>query len=203
MEADNFLVIGITLPHCDISASEEAVAIEHYLRSGAVNFFHLRKPEASESEVIKLLRLLPKDLFPKLVLHSHYGLCTQFEFGGMHIKSSTPYRQRHHGFISRSCHGIEECRDRAEGYFYSFLSPIFDSISKPGYNSAFDLLDPLLRDTLRRQRVIALGGVTPQKFKNLFDAKFAGAALLGYLWSPKSSLEEKRNFLLERRCSLR
>ena len=61
------------------------------------------------------------------------------------------------------------------------LSPVFDSISKQGYRSAFD--PDSLRPWLEGKRVVALGGVTPERIPLLRDAGFSGAAMLGYFWN--------------------
>ena len=65
------------------------------------------------------------------------------------------------------------------GLDYRFLSPVFDSISKPGYLSAFteeDLRGHVDADTF------ALGGVTPDKLELLEQLGFGGAAMLGAAW---------------------
>lgn len=61
------------------------------------------------------------------------------------------------------------------------LSPIFDSISKNGYRSAFDLDE--IKDMITGRHVTALGGVTPDAFPILREKGFSGAALLGYIWN--------------------
>ena len=72
---------------------------------------------------------------------------------------------------------------------YLFLSPIFDSISKEGYRSAFT--PAVLREAAARgllgERVAALGGVRPELLPTLRDLGFGGAALLGCIWRDVSS----------------
>lgn len=67
---------------------------------------------------------------------------------------------------------------------YVFLSPIFDSISKSGYRSAFSYAR--LRDAADRgvidEKVVALGGVTFDKIPLLSSLHFGGAAMLGAIW---------------------
>ena len=64
-------------------------------------------------------------------------------------------------------------------------SPIYDSISKEGYlqHAAFSdrgtLADGI---SASRHPVLALGGVTPDKFSELAEWGFSGAALLGAVW---------------------
>ena len=62
--------------------------------------------------------------------------------------------------VSYSEHSMEEIQDLVFDTDYVFLSPIFDSISKVGYQSKFDDLESLkvnLKNT--KTKDIALGGV--------------------------------------------
>ena len=69
-------------------------------------------------------------------------------------------------------------------YDYLFLSPIFDSISKKGYRSAFspEQLTKAGKEGVINERVIALGGITPEKKTAIKDWNFGGIAVLGFLW---------------------
>ena len=57
-----------------------------------------------------------------------------------------------------SLHSLQELSEDLQGLDYAFLSPIFDSISKPGYTAAFDA--EALRHALSKATcpIIALGG---------------------------------------------
>ena len=66
---------------------------------------------------------------------------------------------------------------------YVFLSPIFDSISKIGYESAFDdaeVLTAFLANS--KQRVIAFGGVDADRIAICEELGFRGYAMLGDIW---------------------
>lgn len=91
--------------------------------------------------------------------------------------------------MTRSCHTLQEIRN-ADGFEYQTLSPVFDSISKQGYYSCFDI--NALSGEIAGKNVIALGGITPEHFLLLREKGFMGAALLGYIWNGdfSSSLEE-------------
>ena len=197
-----FSIIGFTLPGPLPLSGEEAEAIKLYLDSGAVDIFHIRKPDAEESYVRSLLKAIPSRLHGRLMLHSHFNLFGEFSLRGVHRKTESAAIAA--PAVSRSCHILDELlANGEENLEYSFLSPIFDSISKPGYASSFDIDSDSVRSAVRKLRVIALGGVKPQFFKKLFDTKFAGAALLGYLWSSNSSLQDKVNEILLERNSIK
>lgn len=219
---DKFLTIGLTLPDSRIKIEEEATVITRLLNhtfsiegnnangnKRLFDYFHIRKPYSTESEVKLLLSLIPSDLHDRLILHSHYKLFDKYNFGGFHYKPTDKSWNNNLPrdkdlIISRSCHTLSDFSYNAEFPFsYSFLSPIYDSISKTEYLSSFSLNDPQLMEITDKESVIALGGVTPTKFKNLFSAKFAGVALLGYIWSPKISIEKKIQSIKEGKIKFR
>jgi thiamine-phosphate pyrophosphorylase len=70
--------------------------------------------------------------------------------------------------------------------FFILLSPIFDSVSKPGYRAAFDHAD--LKHFLSRTNhtVIALGGVVAQRAAAAASLGFKGIAALGAVWQTAS-----------------
>ena len=92
--------------------------------------------------------------------------------------------------MSTSFHTLEDlgvCRGDVD---YCFLSPIYNSTSKgPGYAAAFPDTEQLAAALAgARYPVIALGGVTPDRFGELADLGFAGAALLGAVWQAADPL---------------
>ena len=86
---------------------------------------------------------------------------------------------------------MEDIENNKYPYEYVFLSPLFDSISKPGYTSKFD--GKLIADRFQRWKqegritpeVIALGGVEAQNVVKLKTLGFSGAAVSGAVWSSK------------------
>lgn len=165
----------------------EADSIASLLDSGTVNLMHLRKPDWHISELRNLISLVPERLHSRLKIHDHFQLLREFNLGGVHLNSRNPEAPASARASSKSIHSLDElmaCKPQC--YDYVTLSPIFDSISKPGYNSPFpkDLL--LLRPFLEGRTVIALGGVTEERIPLLKEAGFAGCAMLGSLWQPKA-----------------
>lgn len=204
---EGFRVIGITFPEAYSDPAEEARHISEFLVSGALDLIHYRKPFVSEEYAVRVIESLPRSLHSKLILHSHYNLLDNYDFGGYHFKPSASDFPDHlktpkgdTSIISRSCHSISDFQENtAIPFSYSFLSPIFDSISKEGYGAKFDINDPDLLNNNRICPTIALGGVIPDFFEKLFNSKFAGAALLGYLWSPKTLIGDKIKVILSQR----
>lgn len=142
---------------------------------------HLRKPGCTERQMRGLIEALPEEFRSELTLQDHLSLAPEYGVGGVHPTSRFPVApEGWTGLVSRSSHSLGEvamCRDAD----YVFLSPVFDSISKSGYSSAFT--DAQLRSAPEIDgHVYALGGVRPEHFQLLAEYGFGGAALLGHVW---------------------
>lgn len=142
---------------------------------------HLRKPGCTERQMRGLIEALPEEFRPELTLQDHLSLAPEYGVGGVHPTSRFPVvPEGWSGLVSRSCHSLGEVAMRRDAD-YVFLSPVFDSISKSGYSSAFT--DAQLRSAPEIDgHVYALGGVRPEHFPLLTEYGFGGAALLGHVW---------------------
>jgi len=163
----------------------EASLIEELFRNG-VDTLHLRKPSASESDCASLIESIPQEWRCRIVVHDHHRLCQRYGLQGVHLNSRNPnppadFRP---SSVSASCHSIAEVERRKADCDYVFLSPIFDSISKQGYHSAY--LPQELRQAAEAgiidRRVVALGGVSLDAIEQLRQWRFGGAAFLGDVW---------------------
>lgn len=180
MEADRkFLVIAITKPDFfDGEAEQIATLLEDN-----VDYVHIRKPRATVAEIRELIQAVPAKYHHRLRIHDHFVLATEFGLAGVHINGRNPAPPVDVRSVTRSCHSIGELHEPAPSgcvMEYQTLSPIFDSISKPGYQSGFNLDE--IRESINGLNVIALGGVTRDRFPELAEAGFAGAAMLGAAW---------------------
>jgi len=157
---------------------------------------HVRKPGWSRTEMAAYVQAIAPQYRRQLVLHSHYDLAPAYALGGIHL---TETARRDPGLarllrglggrsVSASLHTLTDLQQHRRRYDYVFLSPIFNSISKPGYPSGFDLaavratLHQLAARPSYRPQVLALGGIDAQNVAQVQQAGFAGAVLLGSLW---------------------
>lgn len=164
-------------------------------------YFHLRKPKATTEEYERFVKSVPSSLYSQIFLHSAYHLAEDDEFAGLHFSTSKRELASCYSNAtskSTSCHSIEEVRALNSDFRRCFLSPIFNSISKPGYASEFD--QDLLVDFLKEQDVIqciALGGVCAENISELKAMGFSGAAVLGTIWGNKPSKGDDFSALLQ------
>lgn len=167
--------IAITYPDFFDGEAEKIVSL---LTEGDFWRVHIRKPGSTPDSMAALIAAIPEALRSRLSLHDHFHLAEQMRVGGIHLNSrnrKAPDRWR--GLTSRSIHSISEIASVSEDY--AFLSPIFPSISKPGYSADFN------RDELRNAvnpKIFALGGVTPERLAEVEAIGFGGAAMLGSVW---------------------
>jgi thiamine-phosphate pyrophosphorylase len=105
-------------------------------------------------------------------------------------------KQQADGFtLSTSIHDIPSL-PRVEHFNYVFYSPVFNSISKPGYNSKVSE-DLILDKAGYETKVIALGGVQVSNLPRIKRMGFDGAAVLGTLWNEPHRAVERFNQLKE------
>lgn len=169
--------------------SDEADKINSLFEVG-IRRLHLRKPDATSEDVARLVAQIDEQWYDKISVHYHFDVAEAFSLGGVHLSGRTPEApKRWSGLISASCHTLEEVAQKKRRLDYCFLSPIFDSISKIGYESAFDIeqLQVARDNQLIDNKVIALGGVSEENLDTIKKLGFGGYAILGALWR----IEEK------------
>lgn len=178
------LTIAITQPY---AVDGEDVIIRHLLANG-FDIVHLRKPEADIDYCRELLGRLTPSERACVVVHDYYALYEEYALRGVHLnRNISSYPLRYRGTRTRSCHSFEEIVKYKEEFDYLFLSPIFDSISKIGYRSNFscnELLEASINGIIDN-KVVALGGVTPDKISYLKSLHFGGVAMMGAICMAK------------------
>ena len=187
------MIIVITQPNFFPGEAERIVQL---LSSGAADMVHIRKPLLDNlanlerldhlEKLDRLIQALPSELYSKLVLHDHFQLAVKYGLHGVHLNSRNPEPpEGWSGAVSISCHTLDElARRRHQPYAYLSLSPIFDSISKQGYRSAFTAqqIAEARRLGIIDHRVMALGGITFDRVTDVLKMGFGGAMILGDAW---------------------
>ncbi len=196
--------IVFSLPH---QIDNEIEQINTLLLDDEIDYFHLRKPNFDVHQLKDFISRINVDLHYKIVIHSHYHLINVFDLAGINLNKkslnqleladevdqcfiqplvvknrqiqvnrTTPY------IVSYSAHSIDEINQLPFETSYVFLSPIFNSISKPNYPSTFNLDELKTQLKTVNTKVIALGGVEPKHYNNIKQLGFSGYARLGSYW---------------------
>lgn len=169
----------------------------------------LRKPDWSTAQHTALLDKLPPECYSRLLIRDHAALAARYGLGGVHwsgeemhrlftgngktlpvtSKTEQPTRSLSPENFKENSTGIHSADDITltdKRFQTLLLSPVFNSISKPGYHG---LLEGMLPDKNNRQ-VLALGGVDHTNIHLLRNWQFDGAALLGAIWkTPAQAVE--------------
>ncbi len=159
--------------------------------------YHVRKPTFTAAQLSTWLAHFPKKIRAHFVLHTHHELADEHACLGLHHRSAAPLSALQpfspSAFSSRSIHDLATLRRVLGSYTSVFLSPIFPSLSKPGYNPTLapEEISTFLRArpaTGPRTQVIALGGVSLENLPTCRALGFDGAAILGALWQAPDPL---------------
>lgn len=172
--------------------SNEAAIINQLFDEGLC-IFHLRKPESSSQELVLLLQEIKPIHHSKIALHSHHYLAKSFGIDRLHYTEASRKQlteidfSENENILSTSVHSVEDFKNLSENFNYAFLSPVFDSISKPGYQAVkFELGIQNNKTT----KLIALGGINETNCNTAYDMGFDGIALLGFIWNNENPIKK-------------
>lgn len=166
--------------------SEEINRLYEIYRLG-VHAIHIRKPKATEAELDLFLEYLLKVVPASCVaVHAVTPLTARRRAITLHLPAAMRgYRDRPRSVgrpFSTSAHSLDELNRLGSRYSYMFLSPIFPSISKPGYAVQWEPADLQHALATCACPIYALGGISPQKLPAVKKFGFAGAAIMGAVW---------------------
>jgi thiamine-phosphate pyrophosphorylase len=172
------------------------------LFKNGLSTLHVRKPGLAKDELKTYLQEIPKQFHKRVVIHAHYELLKEFNLKGAHLTEEAKISFNKVSFlkkeklkiISASFHNYKDILKSRRIYEYVLLSPIFNSISKQGYKSNFDL-DELKHLLKRKKNIIALGGIHSKNIKNLKKTGFYGAAVLGSIWESKNPVKNYKELV--------
>lgn len=155
---------------------------------------HLRKPESSLKEVALLLQEIDPEHYPKIALHQHHSIAENFGISRLHyteaarkaVSGETLSQQRAEYVVSTSVHSLADYQGLSEHFGYAFLSPVFNSISKPGHEAQnFSLKKS---DKKIHTNLIALGGIDERNCCQAYEMGYDGIAVLGAVWNTEDTL---------------
>jgi thiamine-phosphate pyrophosphorylase len=164
---------------------EEDIIVNALFAEG-LDLLHVRKPDSEPIYCERLLKLIDKKWHKNIVTHDHFYLKSEFGLKGIHLNQRNPTPPRNYrGQLSRTCHTFDEIIEWKKKCDYLFLGPIFDSVSRPDYPSAFSpkLLEAAAEEGIIDKKVIAVGGITPNNIGYVQNLGFGGAAILGDIWT--------------------
>jgi thiamine-phosphate pyrophosphorylase len=171
---------------------ENEVAIVNGLFEAGMNLFHLRKPLWDVDSQRHFLEQIKPEFRANISVHQHHETVSEFGLKYFHVRGKDRSKivlQKKDGIkYSTSFHSIEELRAESHAWDYCFFGPVFDSISKKDYKSAFPVDMAIENDS--KEKIFALGGITKNNIQLVFEKGFFGAAVLGSVWNdPENAIE--------------
>ncbi len=167
-----------------------------------MKYFHLRKPESDVQSVKDLLNGIRPRFYERIALHQFHEIAPDYGINRLHytgkareasILKQLQARLAKEMILSTSIHDLSILPDLAH-FDYVFYGPVFDSISKPGYQSRL-AVDFKLDKVNVKPQVIALGGLKLSNLPQIKQMGFDGAAMLGMLWNEPNKAVESFNQL--------
>lgn len=182
----------IVLSHSDFRSGETKIVNTLFL--AGLELFHIRKYGASEESLLKWVNEIAPEYRSRLVLHHNHEWGRSIGLQRFHYSERDRLTWKTQNWsgadssftYSTSVHSLEEYNELPDHFSYSFLSPVFDSISKTDYRAVkFDLGERMDKKTA----LIGLGGIQADNVKQVSEMGFDGAALLGAIWNSENPVE--------------
>ncbi|WPU92094.1 thiamine phosphate synthase [Mucilaginibacter sabulilitoris] len=182
----------------------EAGIINQLFEAGLTRL-HVRKPGYGGKQVAALLTQIDEPYRHYIALHQHHALAQDFGIERLHYTEQERINtdagklaaQNKQGYIlSTSIHNMAALPS-LKWFDNAFLSPVFNSISKPGYMT--NLAESFYLDNQGKNlNVIALGGIDISNINKIKAMNFDGVAVLGTIWNePQIALSNFKNLKQE------
>ncbi|WP_183561448.1 thiamine phosphate synthase [Mucilaginibacter sp. SP1R1] len=185
--------------------ANEARIINQLFEAGLTRF-HLRKPAYDAGQIVHLLNQIDEQYHYRIVLHQHHAVAQDFNIERLHYteqhRQNTDAEQltlqNYCGYIlSTSVHNLAALQ-QLKWFDNVFFGPVFNSISKPGYETTLPADFALDKKDIA-VKVIALGGVEAANLCQIKAMNFDGAAVLGSIWNnPELAVANLKN--LQKGC---
>lgn len=171
----------------------EARLINQLFAAG-MRIFHLRKAGGNRADYAALLAGIDEVYHDRVALHQFHELQADFP---LVKRLHYPEQQRREldakglpspsgdDVLSTSVHHPDTLQELSR-FEYAFYGPVFNSLSKPGYNGIAETGTGFTlpaRDA--GPKIIALGGIDAGKVNAVKAMGFDGLALLGTVWMDK------------------
>jgi len=157
-----------------------------------LDLLHIRKPFINQNEMKDFIQKIDSKFHSQLVLHSHYDLAENFNISRFHFREVDRQNGLSQSFtdkiISTSVHDIETFNELSGNWEYSFISPVFPSISKKGYGENSNILNDIKKRDNPNVKLITLGGINENNINEVFESEVDGVALLGAIWESDEPL---------------
>lgn len=192
-------MIILIAPEKDVT---DEILILHQLFDKGLKYYHLRKPLKSEKEYRRYLEAINVQFYDRVVIHQYHHLAEEYGLKGVHLQEQFRvglamelqnyqdyYRKQINKryTVSSSFHHPNDIEKCIVEFDYHLLSPVFNSISKQGYEGKGFSVNGT------NKTIIGMGGVTATNLNEINQKGYKGVGVLGGVWntnSPVKAFEE-------------
>lgn len=156
-----------------------------------LEILHVRKPYWNSTALYRFFEAIKPQHLAKTSIHQHHHLADCYGLNRLHFteqcRKNTPPNKNH--VNSTGTHSIADFNQLPAVFSYAFLSPVYASISKPGYQPQKDLTNELALRKNHHTKLVALGGITAQNISPTLAIGFNDVALLGAVWHSENPVK--------------
>lgn len=152
---------------------------------------HLRRPGREYREVQALIRGIHPGYYDRIACHHHHKAAMDTGMRRLHftelmrqqVDAKDLLALGEQGIIlSTSIHTLADYPILSQQFDYTFVGPVFDSLSKEDYRATPGLLDAVKAQRTTTVKRIALGGIDATSCSDLAASGFDGIGVLGAIW---------------------
>lgn len=171
------------------SVGEKEIGVAQRLLEYGLHHLLLRLPSSPRSEYEAFIEGISVEYRERIIISDYYELLDVYPLGGIYIpahkKISRIPKLSTEQLLLTAIHKKDELhklRLMKRKPDFVLLSPVFDSISKEGYMGRYEAEDMASILLESEFPLIALGGITPERYSICASMGFAGVAVLGDVW---------------------
>lgn len=178
----------------------EATIVNDLFDAG-MSRFHLRKPGHGTLQIRTMLDKIDPAFYNRIALHQDHEIAHEYGIKRLHYTEQMRNQatadslddRRAKGYILSTSVHEPSIIPVLSTFDYLFFSPVFHSLSKPGYRSSLPLGFRLNKGDIN-PLVIGLGGIEAQHLPAIKTMGFDGAAVLGAIWTmPEKAVQTFKN----------
>ncbi|MEK4299435.1 thiamine phosphate synthase [Oceanobacillus sp. FSL W8-0428] len=170
-----------------------------------IDFLHIREKKKTAKEIMEIIEALESIEFPlaKVIVNDRADIAVMKQCAGVqlaHHSPSMPLVKKCFSALltGKSVHSLLEAEQaQREGADYVLYGHLYPSRSKPGQQPR-GLADLREITNVLSVPVYAIGGITPERTKEVMKAGAAGAAIMSGIWkadNPVQTVEAYREVL--------
>ena len=172
-----------------IPVVDETILINNLFIAG-LTCLHIRKPRVDAKSLRELINGIAPRFYNRIALHQCHELAPEYGIKRLHYterdRENTSRKNRAvlkaaAYVLSTSIHDLTLLPSLSD-FDYTFYGPVFNSLSKPGYQSAVPE-NFKLNKTGISPKVMAIGGILPANLTTVKTMNFDGAVALGAIWN--------------------